>query len=68
MGPRIELPPGKEVRRALVTDKAPGDAILGALKKAGWTIITEYDDWKRLPEAGEQLRTVDNVLPFPGEE
>lgn len=78
MGPLIDLPLGTEVRRALVTDKPPLKAISHAFKKARWTIITEYDDWKRLPEPEQpsspstksksersKSSAESNVLPFP---
>ena len=52
MGPLI-FPPRRGVRRALVTDKPPFEAIAKAFEKNSWVIITEYSHWVGLPKLEE---------------
>lgn len=82
MGPRIDLPRSRGVRRALVTDKRPIKVIADAIRAAGWTIITKDQDWRHLPERQQPLSpsamiraersragAEGNILEFPtGEE
>jgi len=55
VGPRIDLPRSRGVRRALVTDERPIKVIADAISVAGWTIITKPQDWRRLPERQQPL-------------
>lgn len=50
-GPYIDPEDARKnnLRLALVTDKRPHEEIAKAFEKAGWVIITEFKDWKRLP-------------------
>ena len=78
MGPLIDLPRSRAVRRALVTDKPPDKIIAEAIAGAGWTIISKVEDWGRLPKplspsdlirAGKaKSKSGSNVVPFPGGE
>jgi hypothetical protein len=79
MGPLLDLPQNRGVRRALVTDKPPDKIIAEAITAAGWTIITKPRDWERLPKplspsdliriSKAKSKAGSNVVTFPiGEE